>query len=294
MKSADARLVHGGVLRTIRERGLPLRNTSAVVAISGGPDSLALLASLARLREKLGLELTAASIDHGLRSTARDDVEIAREQAAHFDVPFVSSRVRVVRGSVDSLQSAARRARYTALHAIAKKSNATAIAVGHTLDDQAESVLIHLLRGASLRGLRGTHSVRSDGVVRPLIDLERRHVHAFAEACGVPVARDPSNVDSKYLRVRVRLEVLPLLQELAPRIVRDLALLADDVTELLHETSPMTPVRGVAARLAGAITAGRGEVLAKGGYRVRIAGASVLVEPLAAGSIRRARGAKTE
>jgi tRNA(Ile)-lysidine synthase len=224
------------VRRTIRERALLQPDTRVLVACSGGPDSAALLFALARLSRPLRLSLEVASVDHGLRADAAADVATAAEQAAAVAVPFHALRVRVAR--VGSLQAAARRARYQALRALAQRRGAAAIAVGHTRDDQAETVLARLLRGASVLGLSAIAPRRSDGVVRPLIDCDRAAVHAFAARHAPRIAHDPSNDDARYQRVRLRTAILPALLAENGDLIGQLCALADDARALSEALVP--------------------------------------------------------
>jgi tRNA(Ile)-lysidine synthase len=214
------------VRRTIVERGLIGPRMHVLAACSGGPDSSAMLVALARLCDELEFTLEAASIDHGLRAGAAADVEAARSLAIELDVRFHALRVEVQAGS--SLQASARAARYAALAQLAASLGATRIAVGHTLDDQAETVLQRIMRGAGIGGLSGIEPLRADGVVRPLIDCRRVDVAAFALAHCTRLARDPSNADPRFLRTRVRNEILPLLAREDPAIAQHVSDLADD------------------------------------------------------------------
>jgi tRNA(Ile)-lysidine synthase len=214
------------VRRTIRERGLISAGDRVLVACSGGPDSAALLWCLATLASELGFTLTAASIDHGLRPGAYADVETARVQAGSLNVELRSERLTLPAGG--NVQARARTARYRALHRIAHEVRATRIAVGHTMDDQAETVLMRLLRGSSLRAVSGISPRRRDGVIRPLIDCRRSAVHQLAGLRFANAAQDPSNHDPRFERVRVRLDLLPALAAENVAVVEHLAGLADD------------------------------------------------------------------
>lgn len=200
-----------------------------MVGCSGGPDSQALLHALHALAPEHGWRLTAASVNHGLRAEAEAEVLVAGQLARALGVPFVALRVEVPAGA--SRQAAARNVRYAALHQCARAHDATHIAVGHTLDDQAETVLTRMLRGAGIEGLSATAPARADGVVRPLIDCPRALVHRYLAGTGVPFARDPSNRDARYLRVRVREQLLPALALENPKIAEHLGHLADDARE---------------------------------------------------------------
>lgn len=200
-----------------------------LVGCSGGPDSQALLHALHALRAEHGCALSAAAVDHGLRAEAAEELALARGLAARLEVPFFALRVEVPAGA--SRQSQARAARYDALLACARALGATALAVGHTLDDQAETVLARLLRGAGIEGLAAIKPRRADGVVRPLLDCSRKQVASYVAACGIPVAHDPSNRDPRYLRARVRARLLPMLCEENRQLPQQLADLADDARE---------------------------------------------------------------
>lgn len=214
------------VRRTLLERQLVSTETRVLCACSGGPDSAALLACLAELAPELGIALEAASVDHGLRAEAGADVAIAAEQAAQLRVPFHALKIQVEPGT--GLQARARDQRYAALRACATGIGAERIAVGHTRDDQAETVIARLLRGAGVRGLGGIQPRRDDGVVRPLIDCRRADVHRYARARFTRIAEDRSNLDPRFERVRIRSHVLPSLAGEDPALVRHLAELADD------------------------------------------------------------------
>lgn len=213
--------------RTLRERALLRDGERVLVAVSGGPDSAALLSVLARLAPELGLALHAASVNHGLRPDAARDVEVAGALAAQLAIPFDALEVEVAANGA-SIQARARAARYAALRRRAAELGASAIAVGHTLDDQAETVLSRLLRGASIPGLAGIEPRRADGVVRPLIDCRRAAVRAHVARFALPHVIDPSNADDRFERARLRERVLPALAAEEPAIAIHLARLADE------------------------------------------------------------------
>jgi tRNA(Ile)-lysidine synthase len=220
------------VRATLAERALLKGAGRVLVACSGGPDSQVLLHVLHALRDEHRCELLAASVDHGLRAEAPSEIAKAEALASGLGIPFVRLRVQVPSGP--SKQAQARHVRYEALLACAVERQAERVAVGHTLDDQAETVLSRLLRGASLDGLAGIAPRRADGVVRPLIDARRSDVLVYAARHELPLAMDPSNRDAAYLRVRVRTRLLPLLNEENPRLSEHLAALADDAREAAY------------------------------------------------------------
>lgn len=210
---------------------LELSGARLLVALSGGPDSMALLHVLSRLRERFNLELFAHGVDHGLRPEAVAELELARALCELVQVPLSRSRLELERGG--NLQARAREARYAELEFYARKYNAI-ICTAHHADDRAETLLLRLLRGASLGGL-GVLPRRQvvAGVerLRLMLTASRADVLLHVERHGLKVARDPSNTDPRFMRVRVRQELLPLLEELSPGITRHLNLLADQVIQ---------------------------------------------------------------
>ena len=238
-------MITSTVRRTVRQRELLSPKEHVLVACSGGPDSTALLHVLHRLRRELGITLCAASIDHGLRPESATEVEQVGELASLLGMPFVSARVDVEHAA--SLQARARELRYRALHELAKSQSATCIAVGHTQDDQAETVIARVLRGTGIRGLGGIEPKRDDGVIRPLFDCRRQDVHAYAMARGLPFVEDPSNHQRSFERVRIRKELLPVLATENPRAVEHLCALSDEAAELnayLDSLAPELPSIG--------------------------------------------------
>src|SRR5262245_19723142 len=183
---------------------------SVLVAVSGGPDSVALLHALAGLRAECGLTLTAGHVHHGLRPEADRDAEFVRGLAARLGCPVAVAAVRLPQRPGRSPEAAARAARYAALGRMARAAGASRIAMAHTADDQAETVLMRLLEGAGPRGLAGI-PIRRGPVIRPLLEVDRAAVLAYLAAHGLPWVEDATNRDTKLLRNRIRHELLPLL-----------------------------------------------------------------------------------
>ena len=199
-------------LAAVADRGLVL------AACSGGPDSLAMAAALAFEAPKLGLRAGAVTVDHGLQPGSAE--QAARVAATLRELglePVHSLRAEVaVRGDVTDYpgpEAAARRARYDAIEAAAVECGATAVMLGHTMDDQAETVLLGLARGSGARSLAGMQTV-SGRYLRPLLGLRRAQARAACSALGLEPWHDPQNADPAYARTRVREQVLPLMEEL--------------------------------------------------------------------------------
>ncbi len=206
-------------------RGAPAAGAHLLVAVSGGPDSTALLAALAELAPARKLRLTAANVDHGLRGQegVAEAGQVAR-LAARLGAGYVGRTVAVGDGA--DLEARARRLRYRALSAMAAEVGAARIVTGHTRDDQVETVLLHLLRGAGRRGLGGMR--RTTGrLFRPLLDATRADVRRFLAARGLDFALDRTNADLARTRTRVRRLLVPFLEaEFNPRLKSALGTLA--------------------------------------------------------------------
>ena len=214
--------------RTTTDASLFGKADVVLVAVSGGGDSMALLHVLALLRKRLHHEIVAHGVDHGLRPEAGAELDLAESLARSLGVPMTRSFVQVARGG--NLQARAREARLRALRQAALSAGANVIATGHHADDRAETVLLRLLRGAGPGGL-AVLPPRAGDLVRPLIRARRSDIEAHLVRHRVPHAEDPSNADPRFLRVRVRQELLPLLLRLSPGIVSHLSALADQLAE---------------------------------------------------------------
>ncbi|MBV9850599.1 MAG: tRNA lysidine(34) synthetase TilS [Armatimonadetes bacterium] len=203
--------------RTLAERGLIAPGDRVLVAVSGGPDSLALLHALHSLQDELGLaDLRAAHLDHGLRGAeAAAEAQFVADWCAGRGIPCTIgvadiAAQKAARGG--STQEAARAVRYAFLEETARAVGADKIATGHTQDDQIETALLNILRGTGLDGLRGIPYARGP-FVRPLLDVPRTSVEAYCAEQGLAPRRDPSNSDpSHYTRNKLRLELLPVLE----------------------------------------------------------------------------------
>jgi len=198
-----------------------------VVAVSGGPDSLALLSILRELLPVVPLHLTVAHFDHGWRADSVRDAEFVRRTASGWGFETRTARAP---GHTPHTENAARVARYEFLRETAAASQSTAIALGHTQDDQVETLLLHLLRGSGSRGLAAMR--RRDGdLARPLLDVSREEIEAYLTRLHLTPLRDPSNVDPRFARNRLRQEVLPAINAFDPASRQLLARAADILSE---------------------------------------------------------------
>jgi tRNA(Ile)-lysidine synthase len=205
-----------------------------LAACSGGPDSTALLDALARLAPPRGWQVTVAHVDHGLRNGSAAEAEVVAALAAARGLVFRALRVQV--GPGGSLQDRARTSRHQALRALAMDIRATCIALGHTADDQAETVLMRLLTGATPRGLIAM-AERSGRLARPLLRVWRRETVGYCTALGITPLDDPANADLRFLRSRVRHQIMPELEDVFPGARRRLVTLASRQRQLFETTA---------------------------------------------------------
>ncbi len=222
-----------------------LAGTRLVVAVSGGPDSLAMLHALHRLRDELDLVLHVAHLDHRLRGEdSAADAEFVVNTCAKLGIECTLDKVDVLafqRAHRMSLEEAAREARYDFLTLVAIREGAGAVALGHTLDDQVETVLMNIIRGSGLRGLRGmlpTSTRRISGgditLFRPLLHLSKDDTMGYCDALGIKPRLDDSNSSLKMTRNRIRLELLPMLLDLNPEIKKAIERLSQNAGDALE------------------------------------------------------------
>ena len=188
---------------------------TVLVGVSGGVDSLALLYALHTLRHQLDCQLHVAHLDHGFREDSAGDAVYVAEQADQLGIPISSIRIDVpqlMRDQKLSAEVAARQARYQFYECISKRIGATKIALGHHRGDQAETVLMNLLRGAGASGLKGILPVREGKFIRPLLAFSRKEIEDFVAQLGLQPRCDATNYQLNYLRNRVRLELIPALE----------------------------------------------------------------------------------
>jgi len=218
------------VRQAIEDHGMVAAGEAVLIGVSGGPDSVALLDVLHSLAAGLKIHLGIAHLDHNLRGAeGRADADFVARTAAQYRLPFYGHRVdsgdyRALRGR--SVEEAARILRYRFLEATARRHGYERIAVGHNADDNAETVLLFLLRGSGPGGLAGIRP-QAGPHIRPLIRLKRLEINRYLDLCDLPFVSDRSNIDLRFVRNRIRHRLLPLLQsEFNPAIVESLNRLA--------------------------------------------------------------------
>lgn len=227
-------------VRAIQEHRLFQLNDTLIVALSGGADSTALLDLLSRL-PGFHLRLVAAHLNHCLRGAESDaDQEFCRNLSASYGIPFEISRVDVNGLAMSeglNLEDAGRRARIEFLEHVRENHSAAAIVTAHHSDDQAETIVMRLLRGSGMSGLCGIPYRNQRGYIRPLLNVTRAEIEQYLTERGLDWREDASNRDTNFLRNRIRHELLPLLEQYNPAIRRGLtstAAILSDEDELLE------------------------------------------------------------
>lgn len=227
---------------------------TVLVAVSGGPDSVFLMLALKFLQSKLKLKkLVVCNLDHGIRGKeSSEDSLFVKKLAEDSDLEFIHKMINLPekKSKNISTEEAAREERYKFFNDAAKAVKANVIATGHTLDDQAETVLMRIIKGASLKGLVGISPVRQEGdlnIVRPLFELEKKEIEKYLDERGIAYRVDSSNLESIYFRNVVRSEIVPYLEKHNPRLKRALCSLAEHLREdfeFINEAKGSARVQG--------------------------------------------------
>lgn len=234
---------HSGPVGETMDIALPDQISRVLVAVSGGPDSTALLVAL----HESGHDLVAAHYDHALREGSDAVARQVGEMCERIGVSLITER-RTQPLPKGSLQAAARTLRYAFLDRAREQAGAELIAIGHTADDVVEGTILHLLRGCGLAGLRGMPARRGH-YVRPMIGVWRSEVRSFLDDRGVVAYEDPANLDTRFARVRVRREILPALERDRPGITRRLYAAARNAARWQEESEKAPTAAEVVKRL---------------------------------------------
>jgi len=221
-------------IETIERSAMLVRGDHVLVAVSGGVDSVVLLDLLRRLAAQWDLTITMAHLDHGLRSESREDARFVERFGADLGLPVVLERAdpgSLERHHALGREAAAREVRRAFLNRVAESVGAAKIALGHTASDRAETIVFRLTRGTGPEGLAGIRPV--NGLyVRPLLDVTRKEILAYANETGLSWREDPSNDDLAFSRNRIRHQILPELERINPRVVEAICRSGDLVAEL--------------------------------------------------------------
>jgi tRNA(Ile)-lysidine synthase len=253
--------IPSGVESFLRDVASICVGNTIVVAVSGGLDSMSLLDVLCQLRQKLGYEVLVAHLDHGLRADSASDAEFVAASARARGLMLHARRVDVsehARLAGLSIEAAGRELRYQFLEDIRVATGSRYIATGHHASDQAETVLMRVLRGSGTRGLAAMEPLRLGGNhLRPLLEFERKTVAEYAASRGLEYREDTTNTDTRFLRNRIRHELLPLLEtDYNPRLARALthtATVLRDEEDALHRESQTALETVVCVQASGKI-----------------------------------------
>lgn len=241
------------VRETITHYDMLRGGEKVLAAVSGGQDSVCMLKALLDLRKRLKIELVVANMDHGIRGDESvSDSRFVGRLAAGAGLEFVHKKVNIKNEEKNkrSIEEVARERRYSFLCEAARKSGCSVIATGHTLDDQAETVLMRVISGTSTAGLGGIPPVRYEGdlrIIRPLIRTEKREAGCYLRGAGWEFVEDSTNSKLVYLRNKVRIEIMPFLEKYNPKLKRALANLSDGVRDEFAEERARRSVAAVAA-----------------------------------------------
>ena len=212
------------VKETIARYGMIDPEDVIIVAVSGGPDSVCLLDILHGLMKELKIRLVVAHYDHGLRPAEDEsETQFVHRFAASMNLPFETEKASLnIEEKTSSIEEKAREARYGFLERLKNRFHAKKIAVGHNLNDQAETVIMRLLRGSGPSGLAGIPPCRDNKIIRPLIEIKREEIESYLNARKISYVTDSSNLKASYLRNKIRLELMPELLKYQPRLIEHL------------------------------------------------------------------------
>jgi tRNA(Ile)-lysidine synthase len=208
------------VRSTIQQHHMVVPGDKIIVALSAGPDSICLLDLLNKLSPEMNIKIVVAHFDHGLRENEDErETQLSKDIAQSMNLPFETEKAPGLLKNHSSLEEKAREARYAFLEKVHDQHGAQKIAMGHTLNDQAETVLMRLLRGSGSTGLAGIPPVRDGRIIRPLIDCNRDEIMHYINSRSLPYAIDSSNSNKRHLRNRIRHELIPMMLEYQPRLL---------------------------------------------------------------------------
>jgi tRNA(Ile)-lysidine synthase len=228
------------VAENLRRAGIA-EGEAVVVACSGGADSVALLRAMAMLagRRRWRLRLIVGHVNHGLRPEADEEERFVKQFAKKLGLNFAATTITLDPDAAGNLEDQARQSRYAALIEMAKQHQAARVATGHHADDQLETLLMAILRGSTVRGLRGIARQRelADGIqlIRPMLDADHAQAIAFLKQLDQPWQEDATNDDRDRTRARLRQEVLPVLRDLRPGVAGKSVELADHLREVVEK-----------------------------------------------------------
>lgn len=204
------------VEQTINKYNLIDKNDKIVIGVSGGPDSMCLLNVLYKLKEKLGISIVVAHINHMIREEAEDETRYVENYCLNINVPCFVKRIDVTKKSIDEkigTEEAGRKARYDFFEEVANQVGANKIATAHNANDNVETILMNIFRGSGSSGLKGIEPIRDGKFIRPLIECERNDIENYCEENKLQPKIDKSNFENVYTRNKIRNIIIPQLKE---------------------------------------------------------------------------------
>lgn len=223
------------VEKTLNERRLVSENDRIIVALSGGADSICLLDILYKLKKKYGFILYAAHLNHQIRGVqAHRDVLFCADICDRLEIPFFVKSVNVPSYAEEkkmTMEEAARECRYRFLLDLKSELKADKVAVAHNMDDQVETILMRIIRGTGLYGLKGMDYRLSNGVIRPLLDIGKTEIIDYLKQCNLSWCDDGTNEETVYTRNKIRLHLLPLMEEFSPKVRESIVRMSTSLRE---------------------------------------------------------------
>lgn len=212
------------VKNNIISNNLIKKNDKVIVAVSGGPDSMCLLDSLYKIKDELEFEVIVAHVNHGIREESEGEKVYVETYCKERNIPFNYLKVDVPKLSKEqkiSEETCGRNVRYEFFEELRKKENANTIAVAHNLNDNVETVLLNIIRGCGLKGLTGM-DFKFNNIIRPLLTIEKRDILLYNKELELNPCFDKTNEEEIYLRNKIRLSLIPALQELNPNFITNI------------------------------------------------------------------------
>lgn len=213
-------------LNTIKKCNLIEKGDKIVVGVSGGPDSITLLTCLNKYKEKLGCEIICAHVNHLIREDSTEDEQYVENYCSEKKIPFYAKRFEVLKIAKENkkgTEEMAREIRYEFFKEVLKKENANKIAIAHNKNDNAETMLLSLIRGSGMAGLEGLQPLEYDIYIRPLIDISRCEIEEYCRKNNLKPRIDSTNKENIYTRNVIRNEVLPIIKDINPNIIETLS-----------------------------------------------------------------------
>ena len=223
------------VIKTIKKYNLIQNGDKIVLGVSGGPDSISMLDILNSIKDKMGFEIYVVHVNHLIRTEAIDDEKYVEEYCKKNNIEFFAKRIDVLKIADTQkigTEEAGRKARYEFFKEIYSKVGANKIAIAHNKNDKAETIIMHLLRGSGLSGLKGIEPIRNNKYIRPLIECERSEIEKYCEENNLNPRIDKTNFENEYTRNKIRNIVIPYIKkEFNPNIIETLDRLSEVATD---------------------------------------------------------------